>query len=66
LPGEQVAQIFSSVLVVSSNCPAKHSEQTKLPFDAVLPVPQLSHEVVRLRSVDAVSLMHFLQATLPF
>jgi hypothetical protein len=52
--------------VVSSNCPAKHSEQTKLPFGAVLAVPQTLHGVVRWRSVDAVSSMQFLQASVPF
>ena len=31
--------------MVSLNCPAKHSEQTKLPFDAVLPAPQISQNI---------------------
>jgi hypothetical protein len=64
-PGEQVEQIFSPVVVVSLNCPAKHSEQNKLPSRAVLPMPQTSHEVVRLETLDAVSLPHFLHASAP-
>jgi len=54
------------MLVVSLNCPAKHSEQTKLPFGAVLPVPQTSHGVVRLGLVDTVFSMQSLQASVPF
>jgi len=61
LPGEQGEQI-SSLFVVSSNWPAKHSEQDKLPFGAVLPVPQASQGVARWRSVAAVSLVHSWQA----
>jgi hypothetical protein len=65
-PSEHSEQMVSFVLVVSSNCPAKHSEQDKLPFDAVLPAPQASHGVARLRAVDAVSSRQSLHATAPF
>ena len=62
VPGGQVVQIFSPVLVVSSYCPAKQSEQNVLPSAAVLPVPQVPHGVVRLVSFDAVSSRQFLHA----
>jgi len=64
-PDEQGKQIFSFVFMVSSNCPAKHCEQSKLLFSAVLPVAQAPHEVLRLRSFDAVFTAQSLQATLP-
>jgi hypothetical protein len=65
-PGKQMEQFVPPVLVGFSNCPAKHSEHDKLPFDAVLPAPHASHGVARLRSVAAVSSRQSLHATVPF